>query len=118
VGVAGRNNYFDDGSPLPQDRVFFDYNHVGAFGTVGTRFDINRYVFGVEKTFLNGRGSIELLVPFAGTANNDQIGGQGLAEDHLEFGNVRLLLKGPLFRNPNWIVTARDRPDDDRLRAD
>ena len=105
-GLVGRNKYFDDGSPLPQDRVFFDYSHVGAFGGLGTSIDVNRYVFGVEKTFLGGFGSIEVLVPFAGTANSDQNGGQGLAVDNTEFGNVGLLLKGTLFRNANWIVTA------------
>ncbi len=106
-GLVGRNNYFDNGSPLPNDRVFFDYNHVGAFNNgLGTQFDINRYVFGVEKTFLNGFGSVEVRVPFAGTANSDQTGGQGLALDNAEFGNVGLLLKGTLFRNANWIVSA------------
>jgi hypothetical protein len=105
-GLVGRNKYFDDGSPVPQDRVFFDYSHIGAFGGLGTSIDINRYVFGMETTFLGGFGSIEVLVPFAGTANSDQNGGQGLAVDNLEFGNVGLLLKGTLFRNANWVVTA------------
>ena len=105
-GLVGRNKYFDDGSPLPQDRVFFDYSHVGDFKVLNTSIDINRYVFGVEKTFLNGFGSIEVLVPFAGTANSDQNGGPGMAVDNTEFGNVGLLLKGTLFRNANWAVTA------------
>jgi hypothetical protein len=60
----------------------------------------------METTCLGGFGSIEVLVPFAGTANSDQNGGQGLAVDNLEFGNVGLLLKGTLFRNANWVVTA------------
>jgi hypothetical protein len=105
-GLVGRNKYFDDGSPVPQDRVFFDYSHIGAFGGLGTPIDINRYVVGVEKTFFNGFGSIEVMVPFAGTANSDQNGGQGLAVDNAEFGNVGLLFKGTLFRSDNWIVTA------------
>jgi hypothetical protein len=105
-GLVGRNKYFDDGSPLPHDRVFFDYDHVAGFNGLGTSFDINRYVFGVEKTFFNGYGSIEVLVPFAGTANSEQNGGQGMAVSNAEFGNVGLLLKGVLFRNANWAVTA------------
>jgi hypothetical protein len=105
-GLVGRNKYFDDGSPLPQDRVFFDYSHIGAFGGLGTSIDVNRYVVGMEKTFLDGFGSIEVMVPFAGTLNSDQNGGQGQAVNNAEFGNVGLLLKGTLFRNPNFAVTA------------
>jgi hypothetical protein len=105
-GLVGRNKYFDDGSPLPRDRVFVDYSHVGDFQGLGTSFDVNRYVFGAERTFLDGSGSVEVRVPFAGTVDSDQIGGQALDVNDAEFGNVGLLFKGSLFRNANWIVTA------------
>lgn len=105
-GLVGRNKYFDDGSPLPRDRVFFDYSHVGNFQGLDTSFDVNRYVFGAEKTFLDGTASVEVRVPFAGTVNSDQLGGQALDVDHAEFGNVGLLLKGTLFRNANGIVAV------------
>lgn len=105
-GLVGRNLYFDNGSPIPQDRVYFFYNHVGSYPALGTPFDINRYVFGFEKTFYDGLFSLELRVPFAGTANSDQVTGQDLSVGHSEFGNLGLVFKGVLFRTPTLLVSA------------
>jgi hypothetical protein len=105
-GLVGRNKFFDDGSPVPQDRVYLFYNHVGGFQGLGTGFDINRYVFGVEKAFWDGLFSFEVRVPFAGTANSDQVAGQGLSVDHTEFGNLGLALKAALCRTPHFLVSA------------
>jgi hypothetical protein len=106
-GLVGRNNFFDNGSPLPQDRVYFFYNFIGDYRGLGTSsFDINRYVFGVEKTFFDGRVSFEVRVPFAGTADSDQVAGGSLSVDHAEFGNLGLALKAVLIRTPNFLVSA------------
>jgi len=105
-GLVGRNRYFENGSPLPQDRVYFFYNRVGNFQGLGNGFDINRYVFGAEKTFLDNYVSVEVRVPFAGTANSDQVAGQELAVDHTEFGNVGLAVKGLLYRTPNFAASV------------
>jgi hypothetical protein len=105
-GLVGRNNFFDDGSPVPHDRVYFFYNHIGDFQGLGANFEINRYVFGVEKAFFDNLCSIELRVPFAGTANSDQIAGQGLSVDHTEFGNLGLALKAALCRTANFLVSV------------
>lgn len=105
-GLVGRNNYFDNGSPIPQDRVYFFYNHVGSYQGLGTPFDINRYVFGFEKTFLDGIFSLELRLPFAGTASSDQVAGESLLVNHPEFGNIGIVLKSALYRTPNLLICA------------
>jgi len=105
-GLVGRNNFFDNGSPVPQDRVYFFYNQVGDFRGLGTEFSVNRYVFGGEKTFFDGRVSVEVRVPFAGTANSDQTAGDNLSVGHTEFGNLGLALKAALVRTPNFLVSA------------
>src|SRR5262249_17318931 len=105
-GAVGRNKFFDDGSPVPQDRVYFLYNRVDGFQGLGTGFDINRYVLGVEKTFWDGLFSVEVRVPFAGTANSDQVAGQELSVDHAEFGNLGLAFKAALYRTPHFLVSA------------
>jgi hypothetical protein len=105
-GLVGRNLYFENGSALPQDRVYFFYNYVGNFQLGGSTLDINRYVFGVEKTFFNGLMSVELRVPFAGTANNDQTAGQSMSVDHAEFGNIGLAIKGVVYRTPNFVASV------------
>lgn len=105
-GLVGRNKYYDNGSPLPQDRVYFHYNRVGSYQGLGSGFDINRYVLGVEKTFADGDFSVEVRVPFAGTANSDQVAGQDLAVDDMEFGNIGIALKAVLHRTPNSVVSV------------
>ena len=51
----------DDTSPLPVDRVFFDYNHFhNALLTAnGQDISLNRYTFGLEKTYFDGMTSVE-----------------------------------------------------------
>lgn len=105
-GLVGRNHYFDNGSPIPHDRVYFFYNHVGNFRGLGGRFDVNRYVFGAEKTFLGDFGSIEIRVPFAGTANSEQVAGQTLSVNNTEFGNIGIALKAAIYRTPNFIASV------------
>jgi hypothetical protein len=104
-GLVGRNDYFDNGSAVPQDRVYFFYNHVESFQGLERGFDVNRYVFGFEKTFLDQRFSVECRVPFAGTADSDQGGGDGMAVNQTEFGNVGLAVKGVVYRTPNFLVS-------------
>ena len=105
-GLVGRNRYFDNGSPIPRDRVYFTYNRIGNYRGLIQRFDLNRFVFGGEKTFADNMASFEVRVPFAGTADSDQFGGQNLAVNNTEFGNVGLLVKGVLYRTPNFLASV------------
>jgi hypothetical protein len=50
--------------------------------------------------------SVELRVPFAGTANSDQVLGQGLSVGDAEFGNLGLAFKAAVYRTPNLVVSA------------
>lgn len=105
-GLVGRNKYFENGSPIPRDRVYFFYNHLGNFQGMGNSFGINRYVLGYEEAFLDNCFSLEVRVPFASTASSDQVAGQGMAVDNAEFGNIGLALKACLYRNANFLSSA------------
>lgn len=105
-GLVGRNKYFENGSPIPQDRAYLFYNRIGGFQGLGSSFEINRFVLGFEKTFWDDRASAEVRIPFAGTANSDQEGGQDLAVDNAEFGNVGLAVKAVTYRSPNFLVSV------------
>jgi hypothetical protein len=124
----------DDNSPLPLDRAGFRFNYfdraqqVTGFGApvfnaagVGTAFPVTKnynvetYTFNVEKTFLDGLGSVELRVPFStGLSSNlnlsaSQVSGpagtdgafpvtatpaQTLGSNGTQFGNMTLIFKG------------------------
>ncbi len=83
----------DNNSPVPQDRVYFRYNHfadalavTGASaqptmplpGIAGARqgftttrtYDDDQYTFGFEKTFFERRASLEFRFPFSTTLAN------------------------------------------------
>lgn len=58
-------------SPRPQDRIFFDFNYWSNLNAAVnqaarvpiTNINAYRYLFGVEKTFDDGRGSIGIRLP-------------------------------------------------------
>ena len=92
-------------STCPLDRVFFTFNHYnnGVVDFLGNPEDVDRSVFGFEKTFLNKLGSFELRVPFAGGLESNQIVGDTLGG---EFGNLATTLKLLLINNRRFAVSA------------
>jgi hypothetical protein len=79
-------------SPRPEDRVFVTYNYYGdvpdgldATGAV-SRGSVNREVFGFEKTFLDGNGSVGLRAPVL-----QQEGDGGFSSN--DFGDLSLVTK-------------------------
>ena len=82
----------ENNSPEPQDRVYFRYNYFNnavavtglsnitipdpdllGFRTLPATkiYDVNQFTFGVEKSFFDGLGSVELRVPFSNTLSNN-----------------------------------------------
>jgi hypothetical protein len=90
-GVVGRVKMSEENSPLPRDRVIFVYDYFSNTALSAGGIDVNRFQFGLEKTFLDGRASVEARLPFAGTLNSTVVAGR---EDwDTELGNVRLAAK-------------------------
>ncbi len=89
----------DNGVVLPVDRVFFNYHHYhNALYYDGGRTSVDRYTFGVEKTFFDGLTSLEVRIPFAHTADTHQVTANGFATA-TEFGNIQLIPKVLLVSN-------------------
>lgn len=90
-GVAGRVKIADDNSPLPRDRLIFNYDHFANVAISNDGVAVNRYVFGFEKTFLDGRASFEVRAPIADTLSSTSI--IGTEETGAELGNVLTTFK-------------------------
>jgi hypothetical protein len=88
-GAVGRQKVSEDNNALPRDRIIFDYDFFDQTALNGV--DVNRFVFGFEKTFFDGRTSIEVRVPFATTLASFQTA--GLESQDVEFGDVRITPK-------------------------
>jgi len=98
-------------SPIPVDRVFLTYNHFhnaiqeSIDGTVVDR-NLDRVVFGAEKTFNNGNSSIELRLPLVAGLDATQNTGDSISEEAVLFGDIALSIKTILLTRPNTIYSG------------
>lgn len=106
VDTVGRTKLSDDNSPLPRDRVIFDYDFFSRTPVGPGGQDVHRFSPGIEKTFFDQRASLEVRFPFAATIDSDQdVGTLGSSHD-AQFGNLHLTLKGLAYRDPVFNVAA------------
>ncbi len=105
LSVAGGDRlqkFIENQSPLPRDRVFFNYHYFANALTSTTQASttkatsLNRYTLGVEKTFYNGMASVEVRVPFMGGLASEQFADR-IDNSGTEFGNIGLTVKGLLW---------------------
>ncbi len=105
----------DNNHVIPQDRVFFAYHAfdnayqvnrspaVGLPPLITRETSLERYTFGVEKTFLEGLSSVELRIPFG--ADFD-ITSPDYVMDSGRVGNLTIILKSLLLVCDDYAVTA------------
>ena len=123
-------NWAENGAVLPRDRVFFDYRHFDAVGSVELinlngpdpqnghpnayysqqayhSLAVDRYCLGFEKTFGEGLWSVEFRLPFQGQARASQTfhPNQSLQEG-VALGNMGLALKRYLVKGERWNMTG------------
>lgn len=105
-GAVGRVKIAENTSPIPRDRVFFSYSlfHNVPFNSRDP--DVNRYTPGFEKTFWNGRGSVELRTPFASTLDSNLVAGEITNGSNTEFGDATGILKLLLWNNDDWAFAG------------
>ena len=99
----------EDTSPIPTDRIFADYNHFdGAALTVdGRLIDVNRYTFGIEKTFFDGACSIEVRAPIENGLSADEsdpVGANG--NEGTVLGDVSIIPKYLFAKSDTWAASV------------
>ena len=115
IPLNGGNRNFkisDNENPVPQDRIFYDYNHFQKAVKGGNLTDpspwnnIEWHNFGVEKTFLNGAVSLELRIPFtSGVASTQDATDLNVALA-TQIGNIPLVFKGLLIERETWALSS------------
>lgn len=110
ISIAGGDRRFkiaENGSPIPRDRVFFNYNHFENALTdhLGRSIAMDRYTAGIEKTFIDQLMSLELRLPLAQGLNSTQDLASGDTRG-AELSNLSVALKGILIRGPEWLVSG------------
>lgn len=110
AGGCGRLNIADNNNALPQDRIYFLYNHFqnaitaegigrAGFGTEASSLPLDRYTFGIEKTFGSGLYSVEVRMPLAGESWPSGVSGNGT-------GNLSVVLKTVLRKTDSGVLSA------------
>lgn len=106
TGAIGRMKIAENTSPLPRDRVFFNYSFFENVPLVVGGTNVQRFTPGIEKTFFDRRASIEFKTPMALTLGSDQDLAFPAVVDHFEFGNVQATLKFVLSESTNSAFTG------------
>jgi hypothetical protein len=105
-GVVGRTKIADDTSPIPQDRIMFDYSFFDDVPLVPGGVNVHRFTPGFEKTFLDGMMSFEMQIPCAVTLDSSVVQDGGNDLSHGEFGDVALTLKSLLFQQDHLAIAG------------
>jgi hypothetical protein len=105
-GVVGKLKIAENTSPMPRDRLIFDYSHFDNVPMYPGGVNVNRFVLGFEKTFCGGAASFELKAPMASTLDSDLTIGQTPGFTEGEFGNMLLTVKGILAETETMIFSG------------
>ena len=99
----------EDTSPIPTDRVFFDYNFFAnaLLATDGTTIGLHRYTFGFEKTFFDGSCSLEIKAPIDGGLSAIQdVGAPASEGEGTIFGTLALTGKALLYQDDETAIAG------------
>jgi len=107
-GGVGRTKIAQNGSVLPQNRIYMRYGNV-----TNTRFDdnhpsLNQFTPGLERSFMSGLFSLEVRVPFATDAMNTHTIDQGFISSgqRTRFGNLSVYTKALLLDRDTFAVSG------------
>ena len=111
IAAAGGDRqlkWAENNSPFPQNRVFFNYHHFhnAVIGADSLEHNLDRFTFGIEKTFLGGDASFEVRVPFASTVTSSPSIFDTSRVMDTEFGNISFALKALLHRQANFATSV------------
>jgi hypothetical protein len=104
--VLGATKIAENTSPLPQDRIFFNYSYFDNTPLYPGGVNVSRFTPGVEKTFCCGTASLEVRVPMAVTLDSMIVLDDGPDLSHGEFGNLALTPKLLLRRRRRCALSA------------
>ena len=105
-GAVGRTKISDDNSPLPHDRIIFDYDFFDNVPLTNHGVNVNRFSAGIEKTFLNGQMSLEIRVPFAATLSDDISTNGAGSSDNVELGDLNFTFKALFYHSQTLALAA------------
>lgn len=104
--VVGRLKIAENCSPIPRDRLFFNYSLFDNVPLTSRGVTVNRFTAGFEKTFANELMSLEMRCPMAATLDSDIVVGGPTELSNPEFGDIFLAYKALLTYGPRGAISA------------
>lgn len=106
AGLVGIEKITENTSPMPRDRVFFNYSNFGGVPLTGGGVNVNRMTPGFEKTFFDGMTSLEMRLPFATTLSNNVLVDGVTNTGTTQFGDMSLTGKMLLYTDDSLAVSG------------
>jgi len=104
--LVGRIKITEDLSPIPQDRLIFNYNYFHNVPSGNMKFPINRFTPGFEKTFFNKLMSFEMRLPMAVTMDTNLKSDDSTSLRSGQVGDLTMTLKALLLRRNKFLMTG------------
>ncbi len=119
---VGRMKIAENTSPIPRDRLIFNYSYFDNTQLGPGGVNVSRYTLGFEKTFSQKTASIEFKMPLLTTFNSTQVHAAPPSMSHYEFGNISVTFKKMLLLRKTWglsmgLQIATPTADDSRLNT-
>jgi hypothetical protein len=104
----------DNQSPIPQDRFFYSFNYFDNLNASVDRHQLSpisnlqvyHQLFGIEKTFLDGRASIGIRVPLNTISLNSSANVTGLGGTSTAPGDLSIFLKYVLYQKGSNLIST------------
>ncbi|MDA1179985.1 MAG: hypothetical protein O2931_14445, partial [Planctomycetota bacterium] len=91
--VVGRLKIAENTSPMPRNRVFFNYSLFDNVPLANRGVTVNRFIPGFERTSSDGQASIEFRAPFAATVSSTVVVDSNDQLRDLQWGNLMVAVK-------------------------
>jgi hypothetical protein len=105
-GLLGRSSVGANSSPVPTDRLYFDYSLIKNGVPFNRSENFDRYTIGIEKTIGEGDFSLEIRFPFAASMDHQLVLENGRGAAQTEAGNALVILKKELGSNEHMLISG------------
>jgi hypothetical protein len=111
-GTVPRFKMAENTSPLPQDRLYFDYSFYNNVPIADPAISVNAVAPGFEKTFFSGLVSFEMRMPLASTLDDKiylaDASGNSPGPTHIsgEIGDMAMAFKGLFLRCQHCLLSG------------
>lgn len=104
--LLGRSSVATHTTPIPHDRIYFDYSLVNNAVPIARDSSYSRFTLGLEKLLNEDGLSMEVRIPFAASLDHEFAIENGMGANQTQMGNALVVLKQLLGANDIMAVSG------------